>query len=189
MYNDPNLPQPPYGQPQPPYGQPQPPYGQPQPPYGQGPLPYGQPQPRKSRRWLWIILGIIVVLLFSCGGSIFAIVHFFANSPATDIANKYYTAIKKQDYTTAFKYMDPNLETSQGDLITQDLFTQAGQGLDTEKGYVSDYTITRYAMNSTNGVNTAEFTVSVTRNGAPYNVHLKLEQEGNDWKIIRYDNI
>ena len=56
MYNDPNQPQPPYGQPpnysnpyeqgQQPYGQP--PYGQPQPPYGQpsydAPQPYGPTQ-------------------------------------------------------------------------------------------------------------------------------------------------
>jgi len=44
MYNDPNQPQPPYGQPsnyQNPYEQPQQPYGQP--PYGQPQQPYGQP--------------------------------------------------------------------------------------------------------------------------------------------------
>src|SRR6266704_4294378 len=94
MYNDPGQPQPPpYGgqpdwrqQPPPPeYGPP--PYGQPQwgqqtppPPYAPtqyGPPPYGappvpgyaqpQPQPRQSRRALWIVLGIFGgLIVLSC---------------------------------------------------------------------------------------------------------------------------
>lgn len=96
MYNDPNAPQPPYGQnPYDPSSQPsqqnpyeQNPYSQPQqqqygptqygaPPYGAPPdyaQPYGtppgyaQPQPKKSNRALWITLGIIGgVLILACG--------------------------------------------------------------------------------------------------------------------------
>jgi hypothetical protein len=222
MGYDPNQ-QPPYGQPPPPpppYGQPQSPYEQPPSPYGQPPSSYGQPQspyeqspyaqpqspygqqpgslspqmPRKSRRWLWIVLGIVVVLLLACTGGIFAVIHFVVSnsSSSTDAANHYYTAIKNQDYTTAFGYLDPNLKlTYQGQTrqATASLFTQVGKAYDSDKGTVSSYTITSTSLNTSNGVNTASFTVSVTRNGNPYDVHLELQQEGNDWKVISFDSL
>ncbi len=204
MSNDPNRPQqPPYGQPQPPYGQSPSPYGPSQPPYGQPPPPYGQPppsyagsippqQPKKRRRWPWIVLGIVIVLLLACGGGVFAVVQLIAHNPATDVVNHYYTAIENQDYATAFGYLDPNMKltTSQGPggQMTQDLFAQVGQEFDTQRGKISKYNITNTALNSSNGVNTGTFTVSLTRSGAPYDVHLQLQQEGNDWKIISFDS-
>src|SRR5215467_10890995 len=129
MYNDPNQPpqQPPYGQPQQPYyGSPQQPYGQPQqspygqPPYGSPQQPYGQPQygvppipgyisqqpPKKRRTGLWIFLGILAVLVLACAGGAVALFYFSMHNPATDVANKYYTAIQNQDYATAYSYLD-----------------------------------------------------------------------------------
>jgi hypothetical protein len=151
------------------------------------------PQPKKSRLWLWITLGIVGVLVL-CGGcvtaSVFGFANLVSNNPATDAVNHYYTAIKNQDYTTAYGYLDSNLKTYQGNQqLTPELFTQAGQGLDTTKGYVSSYNITSTQLNTNNGVNTANFTVSVTRNGTSYDVHLQLQEENNGWKIISYDNI
>jgi len=69
MYNNPNQPQPPYGQGQSSSWQPQPQYGIP-------PVPdYVAPQPpRKRRRWLWIVLGALVVLLLGCAGGVFLLV-------------------------------------------------------------------------------------------------------------------
>jgi hypothetical protein len=148
------------------------------------------PQPQKSRRKQWIILGIIAVVLLAIGGGIFVLVNFLTHNGATDAVNKYYTAIKNQDYATAYQYLDPNLKTNQGGLsVTQDLFIQAGQLVDEEKGQVTNYTITSTSLNSTNGVNTGSFTVHVTRTGTSYDVHLRLRQEGNDWKIISFDTI
>src|SRR6266702_5372250 len=117
-------PQPPYGQPgqsqQPPYEQPQqPPYEQQwgqQPPqnyaptqyvapaYGAQPVPGYMPpqQARRSRRGLWIVLGIIgglIVLSCAVCGILFATgVGFFARTvgaPVT-VVDQYYKAIEKQ---------------------------------------------------------------------------------------------
>src|SRR6266700_4156884 len=135
MYNDPNQPsqQPPYGQPQPPYYGPpqQPPYGQPQqPPYGQPPYmppqqPYGQPlygvppvpgyvpqqPPKKRRTGLWIFLGILAVLVLACVGVVGAVYYVGTHNPATDVVNKYYTAIQNQDYATAYSYLNASCIT------------------------------------------------------------------------------
>ncbi|WP_165423248.1 DUF3828 domain-containing protein [Ktedonosporobacter rubrisoli] len=69
------------------------------------------------------------------------------------------------------------------------LFKQANQVLDASKGKVSSTSITSTNISTDNGTNTATFTVSVQRNGQPYNVHLELKQEGNNWKIVNLDNI
>jgi NTF2-like N-terminal transpeptidase domain len=205
MYNDPNQPpqQPPYGQPQPPYYGPpqQPPYGQP--PYGPPQQPYGQPQygvppvpsyvpqqpPKKRRTGLWIFLGILAVLVLACLGVAGALYIGVTHNPATDVANKYYTAIQSQDYATAYSYLDASSITFNNQNLTQSLYTQAAQAVDAQKGKVTSYSITSSNINTSNGVNTATFTVSVTRNGSPYDVHLKLQQEGSNWKIVSIDNI
>ncbi len=214
MYNDPNQPQPPpYGgqpdrrqQPPPPeYGQPPPPYGQPQwgqqtppPPYAPtqyGPPPYGvppQPQPRQSRRALWIVLGIfggLIVLSCALCGIFFALgIGFFARTVAapTNTVDQYYTAIKNQNYDTAYSYVDPNLTASNGQPLTQQIYTTAAQALDAVKGQVSSYSVGSISVNN----NITSITVSVTRTNAPaYDVHLQLKQESGTWKIISYDNI
>jgi hypothetical protein len=238
MYNDPNQPQPPFGQPpnysnpyeqgqqpygQPPYGQPQAPYGQP--PYGQpqpyAPTQYGSPppytvpptpgyaqpqQPKKSNRWIWITLGIVGgVLLLGCVGCALALgiigkgvqntvttVTSSIDQTATAVdgqeaqitAQAYYAAIEAQDYTTAYSYMDSGLVASNGQPLTQDLYTQAAQGRDTSLGQVTNYKISADA-NDPNSI-----TVSVTRSqGSSYTVHLKFTQTSNGWKITSYDEI
>jgi hypothetical protein len=184
MYNNPNQPQ------QAPYGQS--PYGPP-PQYPVPPVPAPAQQPKKGRRWLWIILGIIGVLVLACVGGFFVVINTVLHNPATDVVNHYYTAIASQNYGTAYQYLDPSIKltTSQGtgQQITQALFTQAGQGLDTAKGKVTSYKITSTLLSTNNGGNFASFTVSVTRNGAPYDIHLMLHQEGSTWKIISFDNV
>ncbi|HLW00156.1 MAG TPA: hypothetical protein VKT82_15915 [Ktedonobacterales bacterium] len=94
-------PPPPYGSQ--PYGsQPQPGYGAPPPPPGFGPPPQPgfvggpqqpfmapPPQPKKSRTWLYVVLGIVVVILLVCGGAAYAIsraVNNVANTVATTVA-------------------------------------------------------------------------------------------------------
>ena len=196
----------PYGQP----GQPQqPPYGQQwgqQPPqdyaptqyvapaYGAQPAPgYAPPQqPRKSRRGLWIALaiiaGVIVLGCGACGILSVAGIGFFAKSvagPAITV-NQYYSAVEKQDYNTAFSYISTNLTASNGQTLTQDLYTTAAQALDTVKGKVTNFSVGSVSTSN----NTATVTVSVTRaNAAPYDVQLQLQQVNGSWKITSYNNI
>ncbi len=208
--------QPPYGQP----GQPQPPYGQPgepqQPPYeqqwgqqppqdytptqyvapayGAQPAPGYMPpqQPKRSRRGLWIALGIIgglIVLSCAVCGIFFALgIGFFAKTVAGPAitANQYYSAVEKQDYNTAFSYIGTNLTASNGQALTQQIYTVAAQALDLAKGKVTNYSVGSISTSN----NVASVTVSVTRGtSAPYDVHLQLQQVNGSWKITSYDNI
>jgi hypothetical protein len=204
MYNQPDQPaapsyqygQTPYQQPQSPYRQPEP-YGEP--PYGQpyGQSPYGQPQPplpqKKRRRWPWILAIIAGILVLAFVGGIFAIVAAVNNSPAKTVSQQYYAAIENQDYALAYSYLDPSIKvTYQGQTqqINQQLFTQIAQGYDQVQGKVSDYSISGVDVSaSSSDGNTANITVNVTRNNKAYDVHLQLQQEGNDWRIVGFDNL
>ncbi len=211
MSYDPNHPQQPdpSQQPQPPYGQPQPPYEQQQwgqqppaqyaptqyvaPAYGAPPVPgYAPPQqPGRSRRTLWIVLGIfgglIVLSCAICGILFVAGVGFFAKSVAAPalVVNQYYGAVQKQDYNTAYSYIDQNLTASNGQPLTQQVYTVAAQLLDTTKGKVSNFSVGNISVTN----NTASVTVSVTRGSTAYDVHLQLQQVNGSWKISSYDNI
>ncbi len=216
-------PQPPYEQQQ--WGQQPPLYyeqpGQPQqPPYeqlqwGQQPPPdyaptqyvapaYGAPlapgymppqQPGRSRRGLWIALGIIGgVLVLSC--ALCGILIALGAGPLAGIfgtvvgptytATQYYNAVKIQDYTTAFSYMEPGTTTFRGQPITQQAYTFATQTLDTLRGKVSSFSVGNISVTG----NTTTVTVAATRgSNPPYNVHLQLQQVNGSWKIISLDNI
>jgi hypothetical protein len=201
-------PQPPYGQP--PYGQPQqPPYQQQwgqQPPqdyaptqyvppaYGAQPVPGYMPpqQQRRSRRGLWIALAIIgglIVLGCAVCGILFANgVGFFARTVAGPAitADQYYTAVKNQNYNTAYSYISTNMTASNGQTLTQELYTTAAQALDTVKGRVTNFSVGSVSTSN----NIANVTVSVTRgSNSPYDVHLQLQQVNGTWKITSYDNI
>ncbi len=180
---------------------PPPPYGTPpasQPAQSAYPPSYGVPsytQPpapaRKSRRLLWIILGIVGLVVVLIAAGIIGLVVLVNHNPATDVVNGYYTAIKNQNYSQAFSYLAPNLKiNSSQQTLTQDIFIQGLQQVDGQKGKVSNYTITSTSLNTNNGTNSGTYTVSVTRNGAPYDVHLGLQQDSSgQWKIISFDTV
>ena len=193
MSYDPN--QQPYGQ-QPPYGQPPPSYGQPeyQPTQYVGPAPGGympppqQPQ-KKSLRWLWITLGIlggiIVLGCVGCGITAALGVGFFAKTIGpTVVADEYYTAIKNQDYVKAYSYWDTSGVTSvQGQQVTEQTFAGLAQAVDLAKGPVTSFS----AVPNSN--NPSLVTVTVTRNGTPYDVQLQFQQVNGSWKIVKANGI
>jgi flagellar basal body-associated protein FliL len=194
MSYDPN--QPANGQPQPPspyapppqYGQ-QPTYDSQAPMYGPQPQFYPQPTPKKSRRWLWITLAIILVVLI---GGATAIVLTVNNSPAKTVVQQYYNAVEKQDYSTAYSYLAGHTLTLNGQQqnASQGLYTQVAQTIDQENGKVTAYNITGIYLNfSTSTGNTATITVNVTRGSTTQEVHVQLQQEGNDWKIVNIDQL
>jgi hypothetical protein len=204
--NEQNQPQQPYEPPTqytppPEYNQPyaqQPAYGQP--PYsGVPPVPTYVPPQRSSLRWLWITLAIVGgILVLGCGGCIIASVAglgIFGRAVSTAIApsataNSYYNAIKKQDYATAFTYLDTSGASVEGRQVSKDAFIILGQTIDATKGTVSSFSQSGVSLNTSasNGT-TATVTMNVTRNGSTYTVHLQLRQENNVWKITGVDNI
>ena len=78
------------------------------------------------------------------------------------------------------------MTASNGQALTQELYTTAAQALDTVKGKVTNYSVGSVSTSN----NIANVTVSVTRGSAsPYDVHLQLQQVNGTWKITSYDNI
>ena len=208
MGYDPNQP---YGagQPPPPYGQPPTQYNPPPPNYGQQPynpppdymyggtppMPnYGQPQKKSSLRWLWITLAIVGgLLVLGCGGcaiASYAGIGYFANTIAgpSVAANSYYQNIKDQNYDQAYTYLDTS-GTVQSQFVNASSFAQVAKAQDQVKGPVTAFSQTNISTDSTNGVNTASVTMSVTRSGAAYAVQLQLKEENGVWKITSFDTI
>ncbi len=203
MYNDPNQPPQPYQPPMEKWDQPSLPPTQYEVPSAYEPGQYAVPpqaqwqQPRRSRRGVWIALAIVgVVLVLGCGGcaaAAIAGVGFFANSLAgpTQAANNYYQAIKNRDYHQAFSYIDTSGISSQQDQqLTEDAYTVLAQTEDVASGPVTRFSQTNINVNSTNGVNTASVTMSVTRQSrGTYSVQLQLKEENGVWKITDYSNV
>lgn len=90
------------------------------------------PQPRKSNRWVWIVLGILALLcllgsmLFAFGAGV-AVVTIGGPTIASD---QYYTAIRNQDYARAYTYLGSSLKAE----LSQEAFTQAAQQQDAAEG-------------------------------------------------------
>ncbi len=176
-----------------------------------------QPPPKKSsNKTLWIVLGIVLgVLILGGGGCCTALslgiikgsqsVVQTVNAQETadaqtaiadesspqEQAESYYDAISVQDYETAYGYLAQNMKLSDGTLLTQTLFTQKAEALDSSEGEVSDYTATADPNDST------KVTVQVTRTDDTsgktdtYAVHLTFVQDNTQeqWDISSFDNI
>jgi hypothetical protein len=173
-------------------------YGQPPQPYSQVPynVPsapgYTQPQPRKSRRRLFILPGILlgVVLLIIVAGIVLIVA--VINSPAKTVVQEYYAAVKSQDYARAYSYLDIQALTLNGQQqpASPDVYTQVAQLIDQNNGKVTAYNITGVSLNaSTSTGDTATITVDVTRGGKTQEVQVQLKQEGSDWKIVDIDHL
>jgi hypothetical protein len=112
-------------------------YGQPgaYPPPGQ-PGPYSQPlqapsaQPKRSLRWLWITLAIILTLSLLGGGALYAFTNYTA--PATAAA-KYCDYLKAQNYDSAYAMLSAKFQAK----YTSDQFRQANTALDIAEGKVT----------------------------------------------------
>ncbi len=143
---------------------------------------YSQP-PRKSYRWVWIVLGvfvavsIVVVMLLALGVG-FAIKTYGGPTIASD---QYYTALRNQDYAGAYSFLGSHLKT----VYSQQAFTQMAQQRDAAHGRVSHYSYTNVPTGDP-----AYVTLTVTRtDGSTYTVHLEMRQESGAWKVTAFDGI
>src|SRR5690348_4281916 len=176
----------PYGQPsygQPPMGQQQP-MGQPM--YGGPMMPPAAPR-KKSRKGLWITLGVIAgVLVLACGGIgffLFSIGQAVAQ-PIT-AATTFCTDLKTQNYTAAYGL----LSTKQKGQVTQDLFSQGAKLQDQVDGQVTSCTLQSnssagFQFDSSKGTATLPATVQRTQ---AWTGKLQLVKQGSGWKIDDID--
>ena len=180
-----------YGAPQGPQI-PQSPYGPPS--YGMPPVQQFVPPPQKknSLTWLWITLGIIGGVLVlgcaACGIFFYNVSKQAANLVGPAIAvGEYYQYLKQGNYSRAYTFVDPNASyTMGGQAVTvsdEQSFAQAAQSVDSTDGTISSI------QAGTNTTDTTHMTMTITRNGSPYDVHLTLQQESGSWKIIAADGI
>jgi hypothetical protein len=172
-------------QPMYPYGQPSAP-SQPLTPYGQfgGPSQALPPQPQKPRRslkWLWITLGVLVVLLAAGGGGAVYVVSQLA-APAT-AATQFCTDLKSQNYDAAYAQLSNSLHSQ----YTHDQFVQGNQALDQLEGLVTACapSTSGGGYHYSFGANTATIAASITRSKQSANLTgtLSLASEGGAWKV------
>lgn len=167
--------------------------GRPLPP----PPPASPPSRKPRRRWPRILsivgivggvlaIGVIAVIVWT------AVSTSNSENQAVKVTQAYYDAMKAQDYTQAFTYLYSNRTIQESGVeirLTEPVFVTVAQGIDKSDGKVLTYSITSSRVNSTDTADIADVTVRVTRNSGSYDVHLQLQQEGNDWKIIGMDGL
>src|SRR5438874_206896 len=156
-----------------------------------------------SLRWLWIPLAVVsgivgcIALSFVGYYVLIAGAFIYADRPgptvgdAWNAAGQYYKAIQNHDYTTASNYLDRNTTmTVHGRPIVMnsvDTLARTSQALDTQDGVITSYTPTD--GNFEQGKYIVDMVMKVTRNSHSYDVHIKIELVGNDWKILSADGI
>jgi hypothetical protein len=158
-----------------------------------------QIQKKGSAHKVWMVLGILGVLLLVpivlTMGFIAYLLYAESHQPtvgdAINASGQYYTAIQRHDYTTAYNSLDKNaIITVQSRPVVMnsvDTLATASQALDTQNGMITNYTATD--GNFEQGRNIVDLTMQVTRSGQSYDVHLKLELVGGNWKILSADGV
>ena len=158
-----------------------------------------QVQKKRSLRWLWmvlVILGVVllVTMVLTIGGLVslsYAESHRPKVGDAINASGQYYKAIQRHDYTSAYNSLNRNATITVHSrpvlMNSVDTLATASSALDTQDGMISNYTATD--GNFEQGRNIVDLTMKVTRTGQSYDVHLKLELVGSDWKILSADGV
>ncbi len=160
------------------------------------PIPPMQPAPKKSYRWLWITISILVVfLLAACGLCGWAFSQFVtpivqSETNVINVTNEYYDALHSNDYASAYQYLMPK-DSIQG--MTLATFTQRAQSADKQYGTIRSYTTgaVNVVTNPNTGFDFSRFTVvvNITRPGQSYSALLTLQKIGDTWKITDFDRL
>ncbi len=139
--------------------------------------------PRRSTRWVWIVLGSLAVLAI-VGSMLLAFgvgVTVVTVGGPTIASDQYYSAIRDQDYAKAYGYLGSSLKAE----LSQQAFIQQAQQRDATEGRIVRYSYTNVPMG-----NPAPVSLTVTRaNGTSYTVNLTMQQEAGSWKVAAFDRI
>jgi hypothetical protein len=154
---------------------------------GFAPPSVSSPQPRRSRKTLWITLSVVgVVLLFLCGLCGWNIVApvFQDTSAAINVATDYYQNVENGQYSAAYAYVQINN-------LTEAAFAQQAQAREAQYGQISSFELNApSAQISDDGTITAyTMTVSVVRAKDSYSAQLTLQDFGGTWKITAFNSI
>ncbi|GCE19314.1 hypothetical protein [Dictyobacter kobayashii] len=190
----PGYQQPPAGHQMPPPGYPAYPQGQQYPGVQAPPFVPGPPPVKQSRKWTWILISVLaVVLLASCGLCAWAGSSFIGNTYSqaynavingNQLISDYYSAVQNKQYTQAYNYLSlPN--------TSRDQFIAQASRQDELYGPLLRYTPGQPQITNYDGSNLDSFSINVdiSRQKKSYTAHLKLKLINNQWKIISYDQL
>jgi hypothetical protein len=160
------------------------------------PLVAPQPPVKKSKKWVWIVVSILsVVLLASCGLCSWGFYNFFVPtyrqiSGSIDVVNDYYTNLQARNYQAAYRDLAPQGQISS---LTVDQFTKQAEARDANYGPVASFILGQpsFRIDSQTGPDLAHCTITVDlkRSHLSYKAQLTLSKIGNNWKIVAYDQI
>jgi hypothetical protein len=161
-------------------------------PYPAPPFPGGVPPARRSRKWLWITLSILGGTLLLCGLCSWAAYGLVGNDiqgafAVPNLVTDYYQDIQQGNYQAAYTDLQVNG-------LTQSAFMQEATQQDSKLGSISSFELASASPNvTTSGNNTAisSYSVVVTtvRRNISYNIHLTIQEIGQNWKITALDTI
>lgn len=141
-------------------------------------------RPKIAHAWLEILSSIgggligggLMLLLI---GGLFWL--FAGLSLTRKVVSRFYDALAKEDYLTAFHYLDPNMRTPQGQQITPMWFTRRALMAESAGGLVTDYSLLRFGGQS--------FTLKVIRGDSSYTARLRLRKQDGEWKIMSFSRL
>jgi hypothetical protein len=149
--------------------------------------PDAEQQRKRSRRTLWIILGVVgasivigsITFSLLVATGVITALNTLKHTGPTPV--RYYLNIVEQDYAQAYTNLDSSA-TINGQPVDQQAFTTLVNAADAQKGKVTGFIIK-------DGSDPSHVTLTVYRGGQSYDVHLVLKLENGDWKIISADGI
>jgi hypothetical protein len=146
-------------------------------------------EPRRSRRSLIIITGILAVIgVFACIGS-YALYNLFngisASAGASTTTGNFLTALSSRNYDQAYQYLGPAITLS----MQKDQFTQQAQSLDRCYGAVKNYTEVQGSANNQGNNQSYSYTITREKLTNTYTMRITIQQDQYDpniWKITDY---
>jgi hypothetical protein len=164
------------------------------PPAGSASFP--APPVRKSRKWLWIVITLVaIIILASCGlcsWSAYTLVSpiYQQLTGSINVIKDYYTNLQARDYSAAFNDLAPQGKISG---LTEQQFSSEATRRDSSYGLVDSFVVGQpsFRTDPNTGPDLSHFTMSVEvkRSHLSYTVVLSVAKMGNDWKITDYSQI
>jgi len=151
-----------------------------EPTLSQGRMAPSPPASRKtSRRWLSLVI-LVLVIAGAVTTTMLLLVHNQSRAVNT-VVQDYYNAVERQDYATAYRYLNHQMSASSSQLqmLSLTAYTQNSLSLDQAYGRLTAYTISSTSI--THGI--ATVIVERTRGGNTAEGFIEVQQVGDKWEI------